>query len=76
MVKKDQLCAIALMKRLKINCEGFTLNGYYGNQPYRFQVMFYSININTSWSLTKQDLTFKQAYCVSFCVVLNPSFRI
>ena len=54
----------------KINFEGFTQNGCYGNRPQPFEVVFYSIDANTSCSFTKQDLTVKQAYCASFCFVL------
>ena len=32
----------------KINFEGFTQNGWYGNQPQPFEVVFYSIEANTS----------------------------
>ena len=41
-----------------------------------FEVLCYSIDANTSCSSTKQDLTVKQAYCVSFCFVLcnEPKF--
>ena len=53
-----------------MNFEGFTQNGCYGNQPQPFEVVFYSIDANTSCSFTKQDLTVKQAYCASFCFVL------
>ena len=31
----------------KINFEGFTQNGCYGNQPQVFEVVFYSIDANT-----------------------------
>ena len=60
----------------KINFEGFTQNGCYGNQPQPFEVVFYSIDANTSCSFTKQDLTVKQAYRASFCFVLcnEPKF--
>ena len=51
LVKKDQLCAIALMNK------GFTQNGCYGNQPQPFEVVFCSTDANTSCSFTKQDLT-------------------
>ena len=44
----------------KIHFEGFTQNGCYGNQPQPFEVVFYSIDANTSCSFTKQDLTVKQ----------------
>jgi len=60
----------------KLNFESFTQNGRYGNQPQPFEVVFYSIDANTSCSFTKQDLTVKQAYRVSFCFVLcnEPKF--
>ena len=54
----------------KMNFEGFTQNGCYGNQPKPFEVVFYSIDANTSCSFTKQDLTVKQAHRASFCFVL------
>ena len=53
MVKKDQLCGIALEKRNWIQ------NGCYGNQPQPPEVVFYSIDANTSCFFTKQDLTLK-----------------
>ena len=65
LVKKDQWC-----DEQKMNFEGFTQNDCYGNQPQPFEVVFYSIDANTSCSFTKQDLTVKQAYRVSFCFVL------
>ena len=52
-----------------INFDGFTQNGRYGNQPQPFEVVFYSIDANTSCSFRKQDLTVKQAYRVRFCFV-------
>ena len=57
----------------KINFDGFTQNGCYGNQPQPFEVVFYSIDANT---FTKHDLTVKQAYRASFCFVLcnEPKF--
>ena len=60
----------------KMNFEGFTQNGCYGNQPQLFEVVFYSTDANTSCSFTKQDLTVKQAYRASFCFVLcnEPKF--
>ena len=56
--------------------EGFTQNGCYGNQPQPFEVVFYSIDANTSCSVTKQNFTFKQAYRASLCFVLynEPKF--
>ena len=55
----------------KINFEGFTQNGYYGNQPQPLEILFDSIDANNSCSFTKQDLIFKQAYFVGFCCVLK-----
>ena len=55
----------------KMNFEGFTQNDCYGNQPQPFEVVFYSIDANTSCSFTKQDLIVKQAYLASFCFVLR-----
>ena len=69
LVKKDQLCAIALMNR-KMNFEGFTQNGCYGNQPQPFDVVFYGVDANTSCSFTEQDLTVKQAHRANFCFAL------
>jgi len=54
----------------KINFEGVTQNGCYGNQPQLFEVLVYSIDANSYCPFTKQDLVFKQAYLVSFCSVL------
>ena len=76
MVKKYQLCANCTRKE-KINFEGFTQNGCYGNQPKTFEVVFYSIDAKTSCSaFTKQNLTVKQAYRASLCFVLcnEPKF--
>ena len=55
----------------KMNFEGFTQNGCYGNEPQPFEVLFYSIDANTSCSFTKQDLTVKQAHRANFCFVLG-----
>ena len=41
----------------KMNCERFTQNGCYGNQPQPFEVGFYRVSANFSCSFTKQDLT-------------------
>ena len=41
----------------KLNFESFTQNGCYGNQPQPPEVVFYSIDANTSCSFTKQDMT-------------------
>lgn len=43
----------------KMNFEGFTQNGCYGNQPQPFEALFYSIDANSSCSFTEQDLTVK-----------------
>ena len=54
----------------KMNFEGFTQNGCYGNQPQPFEGVFQSINANTTCSFRKQDLIVKQAYRASlFCFV-------
>ena len=65
MVKKDHLSAIALMKRTLLR-----------QITHPFQVVFCSSDANTSCSFTRQDFTFKQAYCVSSCFVLlyEPNF--
>ena len=57
-------------REYKINFEGFPENGCYGNQPQSLEVLYESINSNNSCSFTKQDLIFKQACLVCFCVVL------
>ena len=55
----------------KIDFEGFTHNGCYGNQPQPFEIfIFQSVDANTSCSFTKQDFTLKQAYRISLCFVL------
>ena len=54
----------------KMNCVGFTQDGCYGNQPRHFEVLFYSIDKETSCSFTKQDLTVNQTYHVSFSFVM------
>ena len=63
-------------RKEKINFEGFTQNGCYGNQSQPFEVVFYSIDANTSCSFTKQNWTVKQAYRASLCFVLcnEPKF--
>ena len=53
----------------KINFEGFTqkwLLSCYSNQPQTSEVVFYGIDTNTSCTFTKQDLTVKEGYHVSF----------
>ena len=74
MLKKGQLCDCT--RKEKINFEGFTQNGCYGNQPQPFEVVFYSMDANTSCSFKKQNLTVKQAYRASLCFVLcnEPKF--
>ena len=54
----------------KMNFEGFTQNGCYGNQSQPLEVLFDSTDANNPCPLTKQDLIFKQAYLVGFCFVL------
>ena len=51
----------------KLNLQGFTQSGCYGNQPQPSEAVFYSIDSNTFCSFTKQDLNVNQAYLVSFC---------
>ena len=82
----DQKVCLSLVKKRPIVCcctheqktnfEGFTQNGCYGNQPQPFEVVFHSIDANTSCSLIKKDLTVKQAYRAIFCFVLwyEPKF--
>ena len=41
----------------EMDCEGFTQNGCYGNQPQSFEVRFYRVSAKISCSFTKQDLT-------------------
>ena len=43
----------------KLNFESFTQKGCHGNQPQPSEVVFYSIDANTSCFFTKQDLTVK-----------------
>ena len=52
----------------KMNFEGFTQNGCYGNQSQPLEVLVDANN--PSCLFTKQDLIFKQAYLVGFCFVL------
>ena len=66
LAKKDQLCTTAFMNRKKI--EGFTQNGYYGNQPQPFEVGSVGVNTKKHCSFTKQDLTVKQA-SVLLCAI-------
>ena len=54
----------------KMNFEGFTQNGCYGNQSKPLEVLFDSTDANNPCPFTKQDLIFKQAYLVDFCFVL------
>ena len=69
-VKKDQLCAVALMNRKWILRPGFTQNGCYGSQSQPLEVLVDSTDANNPCPFTKQDLIFKQAYLVGFCFVL------
>ena len=54
----------------KINFEGFTQKGCYGNQPQPLEILFDISDANNSCCFTKQDLIFKQAHLVDFCFVL------
>ena len=54
----------------KMNFEGFTQNGCYGNQSQPLEVSFDSTDGNNPGPFTKQDLILKQAYLVGFCFVL------
>ena len=56
--------AVSGKKKLRIRkypdtTASFTQNGCYGNQPQPPEVVFYSIDANTSCFFTKQDLTVK-----------------
>lgn len=74
-VKKDKLYRLCkCTHEQKMKFEGFTQNGCYGNQSQPFELVFYSIDTDTSCSFTKQGLTVKQAYHVFFSVQMNPSF--
>ena len=55
----------------KMNFEGFTQNGCYGNQSQPLEVLFDSTDANNPYPFTKQDLIVKQAYLASFCFVLR-----
>ena len=55
----------------KINFEGFTQNGCYGSQIQPFEVVFYSIDTNTSCSFTKQNLTVVGVYVLLFAMNLR-----
>ena len=68
LVKLDQLCAIALMKREEILRVLLKMVPMATSQP--LEVLFDSTNANNPCLLTKQDLIFKQAYHVGFCFVL------
>ena len=54
----------------KMNFEGFTQNGCYGNQSQPLEILVDSTDANNPCPFTKQDLIFKQAYLVGFCFVL------
>ena len=60
----------------KMNFEGFTQNGCYGNQSQPLEVSFDSpallqpLPFYNPCPFTKHDLIFKQAYLVGFCFVL------
>ena len=67
MVKNDQLCVIALMKRTYILV---LLKMVAMATSHSLLRKCYIIDANTFCSFTKQDLTVKQAYHVSLCLVL------
>jgi len=69
MAKKDPVVCDYTLEE-KMNREDFTQNGWYGNQPHPFEVVYYSIDANTSCYFTNTILTLKQACCVSLCFVL------
>ena len=54
----------------KMNFEGITQNGCYGNQSQPLEVLFDSTDANNPCPFTKQGLIFKQAYLLGFCFVL------
>ena len=56
MEERSPLCDCT--REEKINFEGFTQNGCYGNQPQALEVLFDSIDANNPCSFTKQDLIF------------------
>ena len=59
MVKIYQLCAIKCTQEKKLNFESFTQNGCYGNQPQPFEVVFYSIDANSSCSFIELCMSLK-----------------
>ena len=73
---KERSIVCDCTRKEKINFEGFTQNGCYGNQPQPFKVVFYSLYANTSYPFIKQNLTVNQAYRASLCFVLcnKPKF--
>ena len=66
--KRPIVCCCA--HEQKMNFEGITQNGCYGNQSQPLEVLFDSKDANNPCPFTKQDLIFKQAYLVGFCFVL------
>ena len=60
----------------KMNFEGFTQNGCYGNQSQPLEVLFDCTDAKNPCPFTKQDLIFKQAYLVGFCFVLFNSLTV
>ena len=66
----ERLIVCCCIHEQKMNFEGFTQNGCYGNQWQPLEVLFDSTYANNPCPFTKQDLIFKQAYIVGFCFVL------
>ena len=75
MAKKDQLQAIALMKRkqiLKVFLKMVAMAT--SHSLWRFYLI--ALTVNNPYSFTKQGQIFKQAYLVGFCFVLLNELKI
>ena len=70
MVKKDQLCAIALMKRRFIYGVLLKMVGM------ATSMTLLSIDASSFCPLIKQDLTFEQTHLVSFCFLLCNELKL
>ena len=57
----------------KINFEGFTQNGCYGNQPQPFEVVFYSIDASTSCNGLESKHLFKKCEIVIVGTRMSPT---
>ena len=79
MVNKDQLCAIALMKRRNIFLR-FYLKWLLSETSHTHLRLIIqsidSIDASSFCPLIKQDLTFKQAHPASFCFVLRTELKL